>query len=187
MKNGTPNTLARIPLRWMIRECFKRDIGILFDMHMLEHEVGLDVRPILKALSSPKPSEALSSLKPPEVLSSENHNLIKPPHHTAPPGFTFSSIPKAIISTLGSPFCHVWKGLLNLRVRDRRQAAIPPSRLRKNLTSNGEAQEELLDALSPVYDQMKEHTYWKFIDCIPCKLSLPLNLSSSLAVGSHGA
>lgn len=28
--NGTPHTLARIPLRWMIRECFDTKTGIMF-------------------------------------------------------------------------------------------------------------------------------------------------------------
>lgn len=39
--NGTPHTLARIPLRWMIRECFKADTGIMFISESLE-SLGLD-------------------------------------------------------------------------------------------------------------------------------------------------
>ncbi|KAG5340142.1 hypothetical protein E4T56_gene19446 [Termitomyces sp. T112] len=39
--NGTPHTLARIPLRWMIRECFKADTGIMFMSESLK-TVGLD-------------------------------------------------------------------------------------------------------------------------------------------------
>ena len=41
--NGQPHSLARIPLRWMIRECFKLKTGIIFDAHMLKHRVGLDI------------------------------------------------------------------------------------------------------------------------------------------------
>jgi len=39
--NDTPNNLARISLRWMIRECFKTGTGIMFNPKRLQ-EVGLD-------------------------------------------------------------------------------------------------------------------------------------------------
>ncbi|KAI6104529.1 hypothetical protein EDD16DRAFT_1695976 [Pisolithus croceorrhizus] len=39
--NGTRNSLARIPLRWMIREIFKADVGILFHRSMFE-QIGMD-------------------------------------------------------------------------------------------------------------------------------------------------
>ncbi|KIN97166.1 hypothetical protein M404DRAFT_161121, partial [Pisolithus tinctorius Marx 270] len=41
VKNGTRHSLARIPLRWMIREIFKTNVGILFHRSMLRH-VGMD-------------------------------------------------------------------------------------------------------------------------------------------------
>ncbi|KAG5636743.1 hypothetical protein H0H81_007001 [Sphagnurus paluster] len=41
VENGTPNILARISLRWMIRECFKAETGIMFVSDSLR-EVGLD-------------------------------------------------------------------------------------------------------------------------------------------------
>ncbi|KAG6328862.1 hypothetical protein ID866_10227, partial [Astraeus odoratus] len=40
-KNGVRYSLARIPLRWMIRECFKANTGILFHGSKLR-KVGLD-------------------------------------------------------------------------------------------------------------------------------------------------
>ncbi|KAJ6607609.1 hypothetical protein B0H10DRAFT_1921719 [Mycena sp. CBHHK59/15] len=39
--NDTPHTLARIPLRWMVRECFKTNSGIMFDADGLRG-IGLD-------------------------------------------------------------------------------------------------------------------------------------------------
>ncbi|KAL0959660.1 hypothetical protein HGRIS_011362 [Hohenbuehelia grisea] len=39
--NDTKHSLARIPLRWMIRECFKTNTGIMFDSEHLR-ELGLD-------------------------------------------------------------------------------------------------------------------------------------------------
>ncbi|KAH6910195.1 hypothetical protein BKA70DRAFT_1100963 [Coprinopsis sp. MPI-PUGE-AT-0042] len=41
VSNETKINLARIPLRWMIRECFKRDTGILFQVEGLR-EIGLE-------------------------------------------------------------------------------------------------------------------------------------------------
>ncbi|KAI6161305.1 hypothetical protein EDD17DRAFT_696176 [Pisolithus thermaeus] len=41
VKNGTRNSLARIPLRWMIREVFKAGVGILFHRSMFE-QIGMD-------------------------------------------------------------------------------------------------------------------------------------------------
>ncbi|KAF8829500.1 hypothetical protein HHX47_DHR3000528 [Lentinula edodes] len=41
VKNDTRNSLARIPLRWMIRECFKVGTGIMFHQEILK-QVGLD-------------------------------------------------------------------------------------------------------------------------------------------------
>ncbi|KAF8169605.1 hypothetical protein K438DRAFT_1909489 [Mycena galopus ATCC 62051] len=40
--NETPHSLARIPLRWMIRECFKANTGIIFEAQRLQ-EFGLDL------------------------------------------------------------------------------------------------------------------------------------------------
>ena len=39
--NNTRNSLARIPLRWMIRECFKTEVGILFNREMFK-QIGMD-------------------------------------------------------------------------------------------------------------------------------------------------
>ncbi|KAJ6523506.1 hypothetical protein DFH09DRAFT_1047209 [Mycena vulgaris] len=39
--NETEHTLARIPLRWMVRECFKTHSGIMFDSEGLQR-IGLD-------------------------------------------------------------------------------------------------------------------------------------------------
>ncbi|KAG1831963.1 hypothetical protein DFJ58DRAFT_848092 [Suillus subalutaceus] len=41
VKNGTRNSLARIPLRWMIRELFKLQIGIIFHQNMFA-KIGMD-------------------------------------------------------------------------------------------------------------------------------------------------
>ena len=150
MENGTRHSLARIPLRWMIRECFDLNVGIIFDAHMLKNKVGLDIE---------------SDPKAPEALLPTTHKLTKP-DSTEPRGFSSSDIQTAIISARRPPFLRVWQRLLDLC--NPPQAEIPPGSI---FTFNSEAEEELYDALSPVYDELKKHTRWKIMEWIPCKLS----------------
>ncbi|KAF9257707.1 hypothetical protein L218DRAFT_1016003 [Marasmius fiardii PR-910] len=42
VSNDTKPNLARIPLRWMIRECFKTNTGIMFHADLLEEIIGMD-------------------------------------------------------------------------------------------------------------------------------------------------
>jgi hypothetical protein len=49
VRNDERHSLARIPLRWMIRECFKANTGIIFDAHMLKHNAGMDIDAITEA------------------------------------------------------------------------------------------------------------------------------------------
>lgn len=39
--NGTRNSLARIPLRWMIRQCFLTNTGIMFHRSLFK-QIGMD-------------------------------------------------------------------------------------------------------------------------------------------------
>ena len=110
MKNGERYSLAHIPLRWMIRECFKTKTGIIFDAHMLKYETGLDI--------GPGPTFEV----PPPVL----------PTSKTPPG-------------------------------DR---PVGPT--------GDEPQEELNDALSPIYNQLEEHSYWRIMELIPSMFSSSL-------------
>ncbi|GLB40817.1 putative uncharacterized alpha/beta hydrolase domain (DUF2235) [Lyophyllum shimeji] len=52
--NGTPHTLARISLRWMVRECFKTQTGILFMADGLR-DIGLDPASLYPVVQ-PRPS-----------------------------------------------------------------------------------------------------------------------------------
>jgi len=54
VKNGTRNSLARIPLRWMIRQCFLADTGIMFHKDTLL-KVGLDPDTLCTKLHLPRP------------------------------------------------------------------------------------------------------------------------------------
>jgi hypothetical protein len=43
VRNRTRHALARIPLRWMIRECFEAKTGLIFDMQQLHEKLGLGI------------------------------------------------------------------------------------------------------------------------------------------------
>ncbi|KAF9786823.1 hypothetical protein BJ322DRAFT_1052259 [Thelephora terrestris] len=152
VQNGTRHSLARIPLRWMIRECFKVDTGIIFDAHMLNHEVGLDTDSIFNA---------------PNPLSPETHHLDKPAANQIR-GFTLSRVPVAIFSGLSAPFRWLGGKVKNLRLRRPPRVVFSPSlELPRFKYEGSEALEELRDALSPVYDQLDLHWYWKVMEWIP--------------------
>ena len=144
VKNGTRHSLARIPLRWMIRECFKAHTGIIFDAHMLRNEVGLDINSIDKA---PKP------------LSSTGSRLSEP-DSTEIERFSFTS-------ALSSPFRWVWSKVPQIRT----PGPPPPPKAQHEWEFEGEAEEELHDALSPIYDQLEKYTHWQVMEKLPCKFS----------------
>lgn len=53
--NDTPHSLARIPLRWMVRECFRANTGIQFQAERVR-DIGLDpasLYPIVKERPGP--------------------------------------------------------------------------------------------------------------------------------------
>jgi len=55
VKNDTRNALARIPLRWMVRQCFLANTGIMFNGQLLA-QIGLDPGTLYpRVLSRPDP------------------------------------------------------------------------------------------------------------------------------------
>ena len=152
VKNGTRHSLARIPLRWMIRECFKVDSGIIFDMEMVKHEVGLDIDSISKA----------PSRHPPRTPPLHDHG-----RSNEVATFTLRRVPIAIFSGLSLPFRWLWGKAKNLFLQSPPQPNFLGTR---DFVYEGEATEELHDALSPIYDQLDQHWYWRVMEWIPCEL-----------------
>ncbi|KAG6830522.1 hypothetical protein H0H87_007820 [Tephrocybe sp. NHM501043] len=87
--NGTPHSLARIPLRWMIRECFEADTGIMFHSASLK-SAGIDpatLYPYIQKRPPPLPANGVHIERiPPKgsqtvtevgamVMSEEEHEL----------------------------------------------------------------------------------------------------------------
>lgn len=147
VKNGTRHSLARIPLRWMIRECFKVQSGIIFDAHMLKHEIGLDIDSIPQAPILPS-----SHLYPPTE-----------PNDAELQGITCPRILFTILCGLGFPLLWLWSKIESLHI-PKMVLNFPK---RRRFEYEGEAEETVQDALSQIYDQLDRHWYWKVMEWIP--------------------
>ncbi|KAG2353993.1 hypothetical protein BDR07DRAFT_1550880 [Suillus spraguei] len=74
--NGTRNSLARIPLRWMIRQIFKLEIGILFHRNMFT-KIGMDPEMLKPSVvCQPRPPPLYQS---PSPSSQKKPNILPPP------------------------------------------------------------------------------------------------------------
>ena len=131
VSNRTRYALARIPLRWMIRECFKTNSGIFFDSDSLPN-VGLNpstLHPVVTARPDPLP--------------------VTP----------YDRIAKA-------PSSPIPKGIRALAKLEKEQpeflknsaSGIPPGT---------EEEEELQDAISPRYDQLRLAKLWWILEIMP--------------------
>lgn len=67
VKNEVRNSLARISLRWMVRECFKIGTGILFDRKMFKY-IGMDPESVWPEVKTrPPPVHEFSGTPPPST------------------------------------------------------------------------------------------------------------------------
>jgi hypothetical protein len=123
--NGTRYSLARIPLRWMIRQCFLLKTGIRFHSEMLR-TIGLDPATLFPTVVPRPPS--LKTL-PPQLL-------------TTSPNVTVHSLANSKI--LVDEF-------------------MPPRDFINEET------EDLLDAMTPIYDQLQKSKSWWLLEVIPMK------------------
>ncbi|KAJ7045168.1 hypothetical protein C8F04DRAFT_1067942 [Mycena alexandri] len=115
LPNAARNSLARIPLRWMIRQCFLLQTGILFHADMLR-SVGLDPNTLYpRVLPRPPP-------------------LFKTPHEAQ------SINTMKTISSLGE------------------------------FDFKSEEEEDLVDALSPINDELKRVKLWWILEVLPQSL-----------------
>lgn len=139
--NKTRNSLARIPLRWMIRECFKAGTGIIFYVEGLR-ELGLDPLTLSPAITP----------RPPPICISDG--IIE----EAP-------APQSWIMRLFSSF-------ISMLSTHSPSDSTSGSTESKNtpVVETSEEEEDLRDALSPMYDQLKIHPLWWILEILPLKL-----------------
>jgi len=174
VKNTERHSLARITLRWMIRECFKTGTGIIFDARMLQHEVGLDFpnKRTLQQEAGPDIVKGIDpTLKPPKRrLPGVSH--LRKPSGAELEGFTFRHIPVAVVSGLVFPIRWAGGKLSNLRLHGPKKYKHIPEP--PDPVSLGESQEELIDTLCPIVDQIEMHPGWNIVEWLSCELP-PLN------------
>ena len=133
MSNTSRHNLARIPLRWMIRQCFLTNTGIRFHAQLLRN-IGLD----------------------PEKLCDPTYK--RPPPLFAEPG---------------SP-------LLGIEEHEQEREAAGPGVGHERTSSNttlvdgdqgqkalSEEEEDVIDALCPIYDELKLAPGWWLLEIIP--------------------
>ena len=133
MENGTRNSLARISLRWMIRQCFLANTGIMFHRSMFK-QIGMDPATLYPHVEQ----------RPPAIFQT--------PPPRSPPGTPDS------LKAYSVPSPQVIKG-------DPTIVAYSDGG-----TFVSEEQEDLADALCPIYDQLALNLWWWILEIIPQKL-----------------
>jgi type VI secretion system (T6SS) phospholipase Tle1-like effector len=121
--NATRNSLARIPLRWMIRQCFIANTGIMFHKATFP-KVGLDPNTLYPQVLP----------RPPIIFQDPNIHTIP-----VPKPLVINDDRKAVVYSDGGSFVN-------------------------------EAEEDLADALSPMYDQLELAKFWWILEMIPQKI-----------------
>ena len=122
--NGTRYSLARIPLRWMIRQCFILNTGILFHKHQFKN-IGLD------------PDTLYPEVLPRPPLPNTKPDYPSLARRFDPPLNFAKSYDDTIVNR--EPFVN-------------------------------EEEEDMLDALAPMFDQLKLAKWWWVLECIPIRL-----------------
>ena len=131
--NGTRNSLARISLRWMIRECFRTNTGIMFHRSMFK-QIGMDYTTVYPHIKE----------RPPPIYQT----LPPRPAPGTPDSMRAYSVPAPQI-IIDDPTIVAYSD---------------------GGTFVNEEQEDLADALCPLYDQLKTHMYWWILEAFPQKL-----------------
>ncbi|KAG6915283.1 hypothetical protein DXG01_012305 [Tephrocybe rancida] len=119
--NGTPHSLARNSLRWMIRECFKADTGIIFLTSGLRG-AGFDPSTLYPYVQKRPPPLPLGGAQIQHIPTSKPRELQN-----------FSGMEYLVEIT------------------------------------KSEEEHELLDAVSPIYDQLSLAWFWWILELIPIK------------------
>ncbi|KAG8732832.1 hypothetical protein FRC11_010666 [Ceratobasidium sp. 423] len=183
VKNGERYSLARISLRWMIRQCFKCDTGIMFHSNLLE-DVGLSPETLWPEVL-PRPP-AITSLD--QIPKNKDHADPLPQFHRP----RYSRYPTRASTTFLPSLNQLRQAILPGRPdRQYSQLAgkvdpyepyIPISwRVGHELRDFGpdaweprepfinEEVEDFKDALSPIYDQLSLNWWWWILEFIPIR------------------
>ncbi|KAF7797946.1 hypothetical protein EIP86_009153 [Pleurotus ostreatoroseus] len=159
--NDTPHNLARIPLRWMIRECFLANTGIRFHTDLLRN-VGLDPASLYPVVR-PRPPEIYATAEKLEALRALEASYKANNQHSGASAAPMPTISTSSTSTPIPPPMHERSDSTRTLVNgeDAIDTVAAPY---LGLT---EEEEDLLDAVCPVYDQLELAKAWWLLEVIP--------------------
>ncbi|KAF7307637.1 Zn(2)-C6 fungal-type domain-containing protein [Mycena indigotica] len=141
LPNGTRNYLARIPLRWMIRQCFELHTGIIFHADMLRL-AGLEPRTLY-----------------PHVLPRPSPLLLNPS----------TSEGSATISSQKSK--RSWsQRILRRRSQDDRDKPLNRTVDERTRDFISEEDEDFMDAMCDINDELKRVRAWWILELFPQQL-----------------
>lgn len=171
MKNDTPHALSRIPLRWMVRECFRCNTGIIFDAVMLQ-QIGLNIQRDFRGeptLRDSVPSRIPAEPAPPSGEQNKTTFLQ-----------FFSALMHLTWAAISYPFSRmaaVFRTSLDAATHAKHRRQVIPARRQdkseyklRDLDDNYEAVEEKKDALSPLYDQLTANWIWVVLEYMPMRI-----------------
>ncbi|KAI0785595.1 hypothetical protein C8Q75DRAFT_794543 [Abortiporus biennis] len=164
VRNGERHTLARISLRWMIRQCFQAQTGIRFHASLLK-KVGLDPLSLYPhILPRPPPLDQ----KPQQACSIEKERPISIYRSTSEKLKKSASIHTREVTVVSEKNDKLHA--LPMHSRNKSTASgktmvdtVDPA------TPLSEEQEDLHDSLSPLYDQLKLKRFWWILEILPFK------------------
>jgi len=133
VENGTRNSLARIPLRWMIRQCFQTNTGIMFHRSMFK-QIGMDEAMLYPHVLT-RPPAIFQTPPPPSPPGTPDSGKA----HSLPAPQVVKNDPSIVAYSDGGTFV-------------------------------SEEQEDLADALCPLYDQLRLKWGWWILEVIPQQL-----------------
>lgn len=148
VKNEERHKLAQIPLRWMIRQCFECDTGIMFKAHRLAEE-GIDVHtlyPRYRALERPHVGP------PPHMMEKFEKGEVPPIQKRS-----------SVLEPVKKEEPHGFQNIKLWNDHEREELAehwVP------------EQVEDYFDALTPVNDQLVVAKGWWVLEFYPIKMRL---------------
>ncbi|KLO09282.1 hypothetical protein SCHPADRAFT_907921 [Schizopora paradoxa] len=167
VKNDTRHSLARIPLRWMIRQCFAADSGIQFQAEKL-HEIGLDPDSLYPYCKDRPPPVSVPYPPPEPNASPKNKKKGKKnngPKREGDRGGAEADVEDDELAF----FSEEEDDLLSLLGSDDEEEDDPwgPEAWVMETHRKSEEEEEMLDALCPMYDQLELSPGWWLLECVP--------------------
>lgn len=194
--NDTRHSLARIPLRWMIRECFACKTGIIFDAEILQNEIGINPNSLYPDVKKRDPTKRIVPNRIHQIGRHESQgfmlwDFVKFVGSVVAIPLTF------LFKVVSFPIHHTWLLLKYSRAGHwiREKLGFKGRKGKKN--ENGELRsvdghvlpdehnhdggraartpfvseelEDLNDALSPEYDQLSLRWIWWIIEFLPLR------------------